>query len=189
MQYAKIAVWPRRMTRSDPSAKDPRSGALADLLRAVQALRRHMARPEDLDDLDLIEEAAVRLSNPREATANGISDFDPTRLANLLQITGPSVGAELLARLGEDLVITRETLAAGTDTGDWKRLREGSHVLISLSGSVGALSLQAMSEDLNAIAHRQDREALVALMPPLEAELSALIRVIRATRVPSGSPA
>lgn len=175
------------MTRSDPSAKDPRSGALAGLLRAVQALRPLMAAPQDLDDLDLIEEAAARLSRPREVAAAGIAEFDPTRLANLLQITGPAVGAELLARLSEDLVITRETLAAGTDTGDWKRLREGSHVLISLSGSVGALSLQAMSENLNAIAHRQDREALVSLMPALDGELSALIRLIRATRAPSGS--
>lgn len=178
------------MTRSDHPVKDPRSRALADLLRAVQTLRAHVESSQDLQDLDLIEEAALRLSRPPEEDAgSGIAEYDPSRLAHLLQITGPSVGAELLARLGEDLVITRETLAAGTDTGDWKRLREGSHVLISLSGSVGALSLQAMSENLNAIAHRQDREALVALMPPLDAELSALIRLIRATPVPSDSPA
>lgn len=176
------------MTRSEPTARDPRSGALADLLRAVQALRPLIATPQDLDDLDLIEEAAVRLSRPRDSAAVGIADFDPDRLAHLLKITGPSVGTELLARLAEDLVSTQETLAAGTDTGDWKRLREGSHVLISLSGSVGALSLQAMSENLNAIAHRQDNEALVALMPSLDDELSALIRLIRATRAPSGSP-
>ena len=59
--------------------------------------------------------------------------------------------------------------------------------LISLSGSVGALSLQAMSESLNAIAHRQDQGALDALMPPLSGELVALIQLIRATRPPYGT--
>ena len=60
-------------------------------------------------------------------------------------------------------------------------------MLISLSGSVGALSLQAMSEDLNAIAHRQDRAALDVLMPPLAGELATLIQLIRATRPPLGN--
>lgn len=64
---------------------------------------------------------------------------------------------ELLARLTEDLIAT-DTLETGAAVADWKRLREGSHALISLAGSVGALSLQSMSEDLNAVAHRQDRD-------------------------------
>ena len=111
------------------------------------------------------------------------------RLAHLLEITGPGLAPELLARLTEDLTATRDTLAFGAAETDWKRLREGSHVLISLSGSVGALSLQAMSESLNAIAHAQDRPALAALLPPLDAELAALIRLIRATRAPQGPAA
>ncbi len=174
------------MTRPDNTMTDPRSGAIVDLRRAIQALRPHLDTPDDKADLALIEDAAARLSQPRAAGTTGIADFDPTRLANLLQITGPSMGSELLVRLTEDLSTTQDILAAGTSVSDWKRLREASHVLISLSGSVGALSLQAMSESLNAIAHAQDRAALVTLMPPLDGELSALIRLIRATRAPTG---
>ena len=174
------------MTRSDSTTTDPRAGALVGLRRAIQALQPHLTTSDDQADLALIEEAANRLSQPRATAALGIADFDPTRLAHLLQITGPSLGPELLARLTEDLTTTQNTLATGARTADWTRLREGSHVLISLSGSVGALSLQAMSESLNALAHAQNRDALVALMPPLDAELSALIRLIRATRAPTG---
>ncbi len=164
---------------------DPRAGALADLRRAIQALRPHLDTPGDQAELALIEDAALRLAQPVAPPALGIADFDPSRLATLLQITGPALAAELLARLTEDLTTTQDLLAAGSQTGDWKRLREGSHVLISLSGSVGALSLQTMSETLNAIAHAQDATALAALMAPLDAELSALIRLIRATRAPT----
>lgn len=178
------------MTRPDSTAADPRAGALADLRRAIRAVQPHLITSYDQADLALIEQAVNRLAQPRATETLGISDFDPTRLAHLLQITGPSLGPELLARLTEDLTATQETLAEGVrsadGSADWKRLREGSHVLISLSGSVGALSLQAMSETLNAVAHAQDRDALVALMPPLAAELSALIRLIRATRAPTG---
>jgi HPt (histidine-containing phosphotransfer) domain-containing protein len=174
------------MTRSDTPANAPRVGALADLRRAVQALRPYLSTDEDRADLYLIEDAVARLSQPRTTTATGIADFDPTRLAHLMQITGPDLAAELLARLTEDLTATEETLTTGAEAADWNRLREGSHVLISLSGSVGALSLQAMSESLNAIAHAQNRDELAALMPPLAAELAALIRLIRGTRAPTG---
>lgn len=177
------------MTRPDTIAADPRAGAIADLRRAVQTLRPLLDSPDDRADLFLIEDAVSRLARPPAAQATGIADFDPSRLASLLQITGPELAAELLARLTEDLTATQDTLSAGAATADWKRLREGSHVLISLSGSVGALSLQALSESLNTVAHAQDRDGLASLMPPLDGELAALIRLIRATRVPTGTAA
>lgn len=191
LHYAKIAAHLRRdsMTRSSPISAAPRAGAIADLRRAVQALRPHLTSANEQADLFLIEDALARLSQPRATAATGIADFDPTRLAHLLQITGPDLASELLARLTEDLTSTQETLVIGAEISDWKRLREGSHVLISLSGSVGALSLQAMAEGLNALAHAQDSDNLAALMPPLVTELDALIRLIRATRAPTGSAA
>lgn len=175
------------MTRPETIAEDPRVEAIADLRHAVQALRPLLSTPEDQADLALIEDATARLSRPSAPTSTGIADFDPSRLAGLLQITGPDLAPELLARLTEDLSTTQSTLLAAAPNADWKRMREASHVLISLSGSVGAFSLQAMSEALNAVAHTQDRETLAALMPPLDAELTALIRFVRATRAANGS--
>lgn len=186
MHYAKIAACLRRdsMNRSSPAPTAPRAGAIADLRRAVQALRPHLTTADDQADLFLIEDAVARLSRPPDSTTTGIAEFDATRLAHLLQITGPDLAPELLARLTEDLSATEATLSSGAEAADWKRLREGSHVLISLSGSVGALSLQAMAEGLNAFAHAQDRDGISDLMPPLKAELSALIALVRATRAP-----
>ncbi|TAG29110.1 MAG: hypothetical protein EAZ40_02920, partial [Rhodobacterales bacterium] len=71
---------------------------------------------------------------------------------------------------------------------DWDALREGSHILISLAGSAGALSLQTMAEALNTAAHAQDGAAAHALVPGLVAELDALIALVRATPVPTGGP-
>lgn len=165
-------------------AADPTAAPLHALRRAVEALRPLLDTADQRANLIVIEDAIARLSPARAATPARLIEFDPSRLSHLLDITGPELAAELLARLTEDLTATQDTLEQGAAEADWKRLREGSHVLISLSGSVGALSLQTMSESLNAIAHRQDRDALEALMPPLGGELALLIQLIRATRAP-----
>lgn len=175
------------MTRTAALSADQVSGLLQNLRRAVDALRPHLGTPEQQAELYVIEDALARLSAPRSKSATGLADFDPSRLSHLLEITGPAVGPELLARLIEDLTTTQAVLESGADTQDWKQLREGSHVLISLSGSVGALSLQAMSENLNAAAHRQDAGAIDTLIPPLTVELVLLIQLIRATRPPEGA--
>lgn len=174
------------MTRTASEPADPIRGPLQDLRRAVEALRPHLPTTDQQAELSLIEAAVSRLSAPRPVPT-GLADFDPARLETLFTITGPGLAPELLARLTEDLTATQDLLETGAASADWKRLREGSHVLISLAGSVGALSLQAMSESLNAIAHRQDDDALDALMPPLTAELVILIQLIRATRPPYGT--
>ena len=175
------------MKRAATTSPDPITGLLQDLRRTVEALRPLLDAPDQLADLFMIEDAIQRLAQPRAASSAGLIEFDPSRLSHLLDITGPELGVELLARLIEDLTATQDALNQGAATADWKRLREGSHVLISLSGSVGALSLQTMSESLNAIAPRQDRDALETIMPPLAGELAILIQLIRATRPPQGT--
>ena len=175
------------MTLAPHALADLLHGRLQDLRRAVEALRPLLDHPDQQTELYVIEDAIDRLSAPKPAPTAGLGDFDPTRLAHLLEITGPDLAVELLARLTEDLTATHDLLQAGSATADWKRLREGSHVLISLSGSVGALSLQALSESLNAVAHQQDRSGLETLMPPLASELVALIQLIRGTKPPLGA--
>jgi HPt (histidine-containing phosphotransfer) domain-containing protein len=177
------------MNQTNSTAAESRETALAELWRAIAALKPHLDAPDQRADLLLIEEASARLSRPFVAPVAGLREFDASRLSHLLDLTGPDLAQELLARLTEDLTTTRDTLDQGAASADWKRLREGSHVLISLAGSVGALSLQAMAEGLNAIAHRQDVEALPALMPALTAELRALIALIRSTQAPDGPAA
>lgn len=163
-----------------------KSKALSDLRQAIEALRPHVTSPDEQAALFLIEQTAAGLAETSQHGPAGLMDFDPSRLSHLMEITGPDLAVELLARLTEDLTATQSKLIDGLKTQDWKALREGSHVLISLSGSVGALSLQTMAEGLNAIAHGQDLQAVDALMPPLDAELASLIQLIRGTRPASG---
>ena len=163
--------------------------ALSGLYQAVAAVRPFLTTSDEQAALQLIEETMMRLADSAPSLASGLKQFDATRLHHLLQITGPELAAELLARLTEDLTATEAKLAKGAGDLDWKALREGSHVLISLSGSVGAISLQEMAESLNAIAHARDHGALDRLMPPLAGELAVLIRLIRSTKPPEGSAA
>jgi HPt (histidine-containing phosphotransfer) domain-containing protein len=175
----------RTMSREGITIPDAKTRALEDLRLAARALMPHLSSPGHHAELQLIDEAIVRLSRPEPSTT-GLRDFDAARLSHLLDLAGPDIAEELLARLTEDLTSTSEKLDLGTARADWALLREGSHVLISLAGSVGALSLQEMAEALNALSHRQDHEALTALMPPLAGELSALIALIRRT-TPTGT--
>ncbi|WP_137110124.1 hypothetical protein [Rhodobacter sp. SY28-1] len=161
--------------------------ALANLRQAVEGLRPYLSSTDEQAALLLIEETAARLAEPQAVGVTGLMDFDPTRLSHLMEITGPELAVELLARLTEDLTATETSLLSGAGGRNWKALREGSHVLISLSGSVGAISLQTMAENLNAIAHSQDQDALDRLMPPLASELASLIRLIRGTRPAGGA--
>lgn len=166
-----------------------RALALADLDRALAAMADHLLSGEELASLARMQAEAARLTRPEQALQPGLRDFDADRFQRLLQLAGPTMAGPLLTHLAEDLTRCRTQILNGSahtaDGPDWDGLRDGSHVLISLAGSVGALSLQAMSETLNAVAHGQGDAALDALIPALSGELDALIALVRATSVPT----
>jgi hypothetical protein len=113
--------------------------------------------------------------------------FDPDRLYRLLQIVGPSEAAAFLAQLDRDLSDCARTLADAKGQRDWTALREASHVLIALSGSAGALALQALAEALNAAAHARDSTVLTDIQVRLLPDLDRLIALVRATPDPFAS--
>jgi len=168
---------------------DQRSMALADLRRAILALEPQLKDPEDLDALAQLQSATDRLAHRPARPVSGIRDFDPQRLQRLLELTGPSMASILLTHLVDDLTNCRTMTLAGAETLDWTALREGTHVLISLAGSAGAVSLQLLAERLNAAANRQDTGATKAIMPDLLPELEALIGIVRATPAPAADAA
>lgn len=124
------------------------------------------------------------MTDPRADAAAKLQDYDATRFERLLDLVGPALAGDLLAHLTKDLTTSQTSLTSGARFFDWEQLRDGSHVLISLAGSVGVVSLQTMAQSLNAAAHREDEATVAKLMPPLGAELSALIALIKATPVP-----
>lgn len=173
------------MTSQDTTPPGAQAEALQGLRSAAQALSVHLVSAAQRADLAVIEDAIARLARSTSDRPEGLEDFDPTRLSHLMDLTGPDLAQELLVRLGEDLSGTLTALEEGAAASDWKRLREGTHVLISLAGSVGALSLQARAEALNATAHAQDEAATRTQMPPILRELRALMTHVQATQTGS----
>ncbi|MBA3911376.1 MAG: hypothetical protein C0524_16255 [Rhodobacter sp.] len=169
------------------TSPDPLAEAMDDLRRAIAVLSQHLSTPDDLAVLDRLQAATAQLSLRTPSQPIGLRDFDPACFRRLLDLAGPGMAGTLLTHLVADLGNCRTLTRAGAAGLDWDALREGSHVLISLAGSVGAVSLQALAEALNTAAHRQDVAATQGLlMPSLLAELDALIALVRATPAPEG---
>ncbi len=168
---------------------DTRRVAVANLDRAVAALGPHLQSPDDQATLARLRTEVARLTRPPHPVPSGLKDFDPTRFQRLLDLAGPAMAGTLLVHLAADLARCRGlALSAATDE-NWDTLREGSHILISLAGSAGALSLQAMAEVLNTAAHARDHAAARSVIPDLVAETDALIALVRATPVWDGGAA
>ena len=163
----------------------PRKAALADLERAIAALAPHLHSADDQATLSRLKAEVARLSRPTNPPT-GLQDFDPTRFQRLIDLAGPAMAGTLLVHLADDLARCRTLALSGSKDQNWDALRESSHILISLAGSVGALSLQAMAETLNTAAHAQEATATRALVPALAAELDALIALVQATPAPAG---
>ncbi len=172
---------------------DLRMVALAEVGRALEALAPHLHSADDQATLARLKADVARLSRPAEQPPIGLRSFDPTRFQRLIDLAGPAMADTLLTHLADDLARCR-AMAMAADGGpegkhDWATLRESSHILISLAGSVGALSLQNLAETLNTAAHGQDGTTTQALIPAVVCELDALIALVRATPTPKGGAA
>ena len=107
--------------------------------------------------------------------------FDRDRFRRLIDLVGPEMAPTLLAQLAADLGTCNSRFSQGTAADDWSLLRETSHDLAALGGSCGALALHDLAQELNAAAHDQDAATITRLAPDLIAELSALLRLVKAT--------
>lgn len=109
-----------------------------------------------------------------------------TRLDRLLQLAGATGGAELMARLTEDLTRIAQSLAGAMDEDARDVIRRESHILVSISGSIGATDLSEAARRLNLIVH--DNAPLPEdLAARITRDLAAL-RAFLATRLTAGLP-
>ncbi|MBF9043641.1 response regulator [Rhodobacterales bacterium HKCCE4037] len=110
-----------------------------------------------------------------DAAPNDAVVLDRTRMDDLMEAAGPEGRAELLLRLGEDLSTTLETLDRAVAEKDSREIRAQTHILIAISGAVGADRLCNASEALNIAVKRKAVERFASLFPALRADLVALI--------------
>ncbi len=112
---------------------------------------------------------------PAEAPDPATPPLDPARIDALLDIAGPLQSSELLDRLIADLARSAarlETACAGADRAE---ARAASHVLISLSGAVGAAPLHHLVNAVNTASHAGDRAELARLGPLVAAETDRVL--------------
>ncbi|OYX22847.1 MAG: hypothetical protein B7Z10_12435 [Rhodobacterales bacterium 32-66-7] len=156
---------------------DARSQAFRDLRLAIAALGPHL-QPKAAAALTDLADLVDRLDQP---PADEAGDDAPEPLRHLLTLAGPEVAPLLLQQLVADLSQCQRDIVGAVERDDWQSGRNGSHVLMSLAGSVGAVALQSLAEAMNAAAHRQDMDDAVRLLPQITAEIGIVIRMIEAT--------
>ncbi|MHA7888415.1 response regulator [Roseicyclus sp.] len=124
------------------------------------------------------------LPDPEEVLAGGAEGaqfgrrLDVARFETLLDIAGADGCAELLSRLHDDLGAVLGALDRVIDGVDVSEIRAQTHILIAISGAVGAERLHRLAEVLNIAAKRRRVDDLSPLYRPCRAELSELIRHI-----------
>jgi two-component system, OmpR family, aerobic respiration control sensor histidine kinase ArcB len=124
------------------------------------------------------------LPEPEDLLATGAEDpafgvkMDEARLDDLLVVAGEEGARELLERLTEDLCALRDRLDAGIAARSVPIIREQTHILVAISGAVGADRLCRLSEVLNIAAKRRRIDDLEALHAPCRDDLDDLIALI-----------
>lgn len=124
------------------------------------------------------------LPEPEDVLATGADDpsygvkMDEARLDELLSVAGEDGARELLERLTEDLCSIRDKLAAGVAARSVPIIREQTHILVAISGAVGADRLCRLAEVLNIAAKRRRLDDLQALHAPCVNDLDDLIALI-----------
>jgi CheY-like chemotaxis protein len=138
-----------------------------------RAILRHTGRPAGLPE-------------PEDVLSRGGADrglgvrMDEAQLDELLSAAGPDGARELLDRLDEDLRSVRGKLSAGVRARSVPEIRAQTHILIALSGAVGAERLSRLAEVLNIAAKRGRMDDLDALHAPCRSDLDDLIALIGA---------
>lgn len=75
---------------------------------------------------------------------------------SLIKTIGAESTAELLEKLQADVDSVAEGLGRGRKSLDLAEIRAQTHILVSVAGAIGAVSLQHIAQRLNAAANRKD---------------------------------
>ncbi|MGB3556169.1 MAG: ATP-binding protein [Jannaschia sp.] len=98
--------------------------------------------------------------DPADWTPEAAPPLSVATLTELMAAAGPDEGDMLLGRLKEDLGQVAINLGRGVEAGDVGEIRSQTHVLLSLSGAIGALPTQEAARRLNLIARQGDPDAI-----------------------------
>lgn len=146
---------------------------ILDIASFGQAIATHLAAVPPQGD------APVEITLPDLAQADRV---DCRRMDELMEIAGPGSALDLLDRLVSDLGRVHSHLAAAASETDRAVIRAESHVLISLSGAIGADGLYQLALALNGAAHRNDAAAIQTLTSHTVEALAGVLTRVRKKR-------
>jgi hypothetical protein len=183
-----------RATGGTPKTQETASAdagsALAELRRALRALVPHLTEADggDLTALSVaIDRIEARMERGPDGSVAPLPGDDPSRLDRLIELAGPRDSAELLRRIRADLLGAARQIEDGLSRGDRLAIRNATHVLIAVAGSVGALALEGQARALNSAAHEQaPAEALDLLARPTLDGIARLARCLASRKGAEG---
>jgi CheY-like chemotaxis protein len=114
-----------------------------------------------------------------QVQAREAMEMNHARFAQLMEIAGTATALELLERLVSDLEKAGRGLASALTQGDEQEIRAQTHILISVSGAVGAERLQAMAEALNSAAHQHAASSMQGAGRAVLEQVDRLIQFAR----------
>ena len=115
------------------------------------------------------------------------SPVSPSVFNALAEAIGEEAMRDLLGKIESDLAKAEEDVARGVAEKDNAALSGATHVLISVSGAVGAQTLQKLAQRLNAVANGRSEEDVDSL----GADIGMQIKVLRSfvhTRTEAAAP-
>lgn len=98
----------------------------------------------------------------------------------LAEMMGPEMIRKVLAQMETDIGQTIGDLETASREGDFGKARSAAHVMVSVSGSVGARQLMHRARQISAAAQKMDLDRLQALASGLRKLLDDLICAISA---------
>jgi CheY-like chemotaxis protein len=134
------------------------------------AILRHAGRSADV--------FAAGQAGPPGADAGLGQMMNEARFSDLIAVAGTDGVEELLQRLHADLCLAQATLDDAVGRNDRAEIRAQTHIVIAISGAVGAERLHRCCEVLNIAAKRGQLDDLAPLYAPCRADLSALIAYV-----------
>lgn len=166
-----LALISELRAHGDPAVRDmPMVAVTAYALPEHRA--RIMAAGADGVIVKPLDDIAVFGAAVAEYLSANTAVVDASALAHLSDVLGAEGYAELRNRLTSDFASTRKRLEDGFTSADAKAVREATHALIALAGTVGATALQEGAQAMNRFMH--DPEAGVP--DPADGAAAALLR-------------
>ena len=106
------------------------------------------------------------------------SVVDQDLFRELCAVFDPPRRDELMRKLSQDIGVACGQIEGAQLTSDAEMIRAASHVLISVSGTIGATRLQTLAQCLNSAGHADDSQEINRIAPALISEAGKVLEFI-----------